>query len=116
MGTYSTERYKADRDAYWEAQRRFRATAEAEIRRLMPEGVSAVILSINDTPRLTVDSYVDGEGNEVDPYEWDGAEDTADFDVLDQIAGDMEDFTWEEDDTFLMSEGDGEHFRIERAS
>ena len=46
MTTYSTEDYAEKRQAYWDAQREFRAAAVAQIESLMGDSVEAVMFHI----------------------------------------------------------------------
>lgn len=93
--------YETIRAAYWEAQREFRAAGEAEMLRVLPDEIRTIRLQINDTPRLTVTELLDEAGV-------DRTEDFGDaWEIVDQIANDMEAFTWEEADSFLMGDGEG---------
>ncbi|GAB2699213.1 dGTP triphosphohydrolase [Microbacterium marinum] len=104
--------YTDARDHYWTAQRDFREAAVAEMERQMTEGIHAVILEINDTPRLAVADLLDADGKSV-MHDADG-EEHPQWDVLDSIAADMEVFTWDEGDSFLFRHDGGGRFIIER--
>jgi hypothetical protein len=96
--------YTDMRAAYWELQREFRNAAIAEIVRLMPDGVDTVVLEVNDTPRLAVVDMLDANGDSLQGGDyWDEFQ----HDLLDQIANDMEAYTWDEADSFLPSEAPG---------
>jgi hypothetical protein len=113
----TTTEYERLRSAYWDAQRVFRERAVDEIIALLPVGIDAVTLQINDTPRLAMHRYVDSDGVEWYPEDWleehPGGDPYAD-DAIDQIANDLEANDWDEADSFLMSTGDGRTFVIER--
>ncbi len=86
----------------------------AEIQRLMPEGVAAVYVHLNDTPRLAVWTWVDANGADV-------LDDTSDaYDSMEEVAAALgwHDF-YEADNYLLESPVSDEHgdtvWKIERA-
>jgi hypothetical protein len=99
---YPSEDYTAAARAAWAARDAHLDAAVAELRRLLPAELSALILAINDTPRLAVDHYLDASGHRVEPVEYDEAHDVALLDVLDQIAVEMDVHDWEGADIFLL--------------
>ena len=109
--------YEAARAGYWRVQTAFRQLAIAEAIRLMPLHVDRIILDLNDTPRLTVVDFLDGDGESVwnaDSETVLGWGDESLFDSIDQIASDMEVFSWDEGKSFLPRTDDGATFYIAR--
>jgi hypothetical protein len=106
--------YHAAREAYWDAQKEFRALSIAEVQRLMPAGVSACVFTLSDdpeVPRLTLDTCLDAEGEEHPAFE---LEESGVYDTIDQLAADMEAFSWEEANSFLLRAEDRDRFIIHR--
>lgn len=104
--------YLAAREAYWDEQKRFRAATVTELRRLMPAYVYALTFDMSDdpcAPRLRLDGWLDEDGAEHDTAE---LEDVDAYDVLDQLAADVEAFSWEEADSFLRRTDDGRRFIV----
>lgn len=93
--------YNDERIAFWRHQRAFREIAVQEMRRRMPEDVETVVLSIDDTPRLTVSDLLAENGTSL-LEEYDGS---MAYEVLYDIALDMEAFTWDEAASFLDTDG-----------
>jgi len=112
--------YEQARQMYWDAQTGFRQYAMAEFIRLIPEGISAVLLDFNDAdpPRLSVAQYRDNDGQRVDPDEWseehEGPEDESLFHTLDEIASDMEYAHWDEASGSLFRTDDNMYFIIRK--
>jgi len=97
--------------AFWEA-------SISEAIRLIPDGVSALIFRINDTPRLTFDAYLDQDGTEHEADEIDGdgdgdGDDLSLFDALDEIAMQLNVHEHDDAATWLLTYS-GERFVIER--
>lgn len=110
--------YEAERASYWRAQEDFRDLAQAEMIRLMPEGIAALVIELNDAdpPRLSVVAYRDPDGTDHYPEDWaDGADDQGRYDALDQIAADLDVSDWHEADGFLFGDPDDlNRFVVER--
>lgn len=107
-----TREYHAAREAYWDAQKEFRSISISEVRRLIPDGVSAVLFDLSDDPtipRLTVSGCLNDIGVEDDTSV---LEDAGVYDSIDQLAADMEAFSWEEADSFLFRAQDRDRFII----
>lgn len=95
--------YEQKRNLYWNSQAAFRQASIEELLRLIPATADQVILELNDTPRLSLVDVLDADGQSVfnaDALTVIGAGDHL-YDRLDQIASDMEAFSWEEADSFL---------------
>lgn len=109
--TAQTE-YEVKRGAYWDAQTAFREFAIKEIERLIPSGVETIFLSINDTPRLAFDGFIDADGEErfaedIVLYGEEMPEGQMDLhETIDQIANDMELSDWDEAASYLHNHGD----------
>lgn len=89
--------YRALRDAYWDAQAEHRRSSIAEVQRLMPDNVSGVVLELSDNPecpRLRFAAWLLTDGTV-------GDDSYFDVDEVDQIACDLEAFSYEEADSFL---------------
>ena len=75
--------FTSARDAYSHAAAQFHFAFIAEVERLIPTGVAAVLFSINDTPRMTFAGFRLADGSERDPEEIDelrpGLHDTLDM-------------------------------------
>lgn len=112
--------YELARDNYWEVQSRFRQTSIAEIQRLIPDGIAAVILDFNDAdpPRLSVDRYLADDGELIHPDEWsEQNEDEGDdslYHRLDEIADCMEFAHWDEARSVLFRTPDADRFIIHK--
>jgi hypothetical protein len=109
-----TREYHAAREAYWAAQKAFRWASISEVQRVMPAGVSAFVFTLSDDPdlpRLTLDAYLDAAGTEQPAHE---LEDSGVYDTVDQLAADMEAFSWEEANSFLLRAEDRARFIIDR--
>lgn len=105
------ETYEEARKNFWNHQRAFRDFAITEIQRRMPKGVETIVLEINDTPRLTVLDLLTADGASVlEDYDA-----SAEYEVLDDIANDMEAYTWDEAASFLDNL-DGDRLSIGRVS
>lgn len=103
--------YAQARGAYWKAQNAFRGIAVQEIARLIPDAYEAVVLEMSDDPdipRLRISHFRTPEGEADFDYE-----DADTWEEIDQIAADMEAFTWDEADSFLMTTAEGK-FIIEK--
>jgi hypothetical protein len=106
--------YTTARQGYWDAQKAFRWASIAEVQRVMPDGVTAFIFAIGDDPelpRLTLDAYLDEAGVEQPAYQ---LEDSGVYDAVDRLAADMEAFSWEEANSFLLRAEDRSRFIIDR--
>lgn len=114
------------------AQNEFWHASIAELQRLMPDHVDALIFTVNDTPRLAFDAYVDVDGvehfaEEIDepPASMGGshAESPASitghyaptlYDFIDLIAANLEVHHPDDAASWLFSHEDGERFTVER--
>lgn len=102
----TTATYKAVKQAAIAAEEAFKMIALDEMERLMPEGVSALIFYINDTPRLSFEGFlVDGdepgeerEAEEIDDY----AGSDFLYDTLDGIAMELGFLDFEDADNWMM--------------
>lgn len=98
--------YKTVKQAAILAEDAFKTVALDEIVRLIPEGVTALVFSLNDTPRLTFDGFrVEGdhpdeerEAEEIDDYI---GTDTL-YDTLDEIAMELGFRDFEDADNWLL--------------
>lgn len=73
------------------ADEAFGQASIAEMRRLMPEGVEALILRVNDTPRLTFDAFIDADGEEQEAEDIDLIiRDGEVYDAIDEVAMQMD--------------------------
>lgn len=97
------------------AEAAFWAASLREAVRLMPDTVAALILRVNDTPRLAFDSYLDALGKEHD------AEDIDDqlrapglFDAIDEVAMQLGVGDPEEAAAWLLSHDDEGRFVLRR--
>ncbi|MGN6325794.1 hypothetical protein [Pseudolysinimonas sp.] len=93
--------YQRMRQAYWSAADAFRETAIAEVCALMPEGVHAVLLELNETPRLAVTDLVDSDFNSL-MEKWDPS---PELDAIDHVFFEMELHTWDDADNLLRRHG-----------
>lgn len=106
--TTASENYERTRAAYWDALAAHRDSAIAEIKRLTPAGVAAVVLELNDAdpPRLTITAYRDSNGDDWAPegfedgFPFESNEDA--YDVVDQIAADMDVSDWHDAQSILF--------------
>lgn len=102
--------FVAARNTLTKADLGFREAFIAEVKRVMPEGVEAVLFYINDTPRLTVGEMLNRHGISVGEYELSDV-----FDFIDTAASELGVRDYEDADIFLDEYGtDGEQFVIRR--
>jgi len=113
IDTARSPEYTAALNAIIAAENAFHEAGLAELHRLMPDDVSALIFTINDTPRLSFDAYRDLNGEEFE------AEDIGPYDLydhIDEVAMEMGFREWDDADNWLMRDTtDEERFMLERA-
>ena len=102
----STE-YNEVRAAYWDAQSQFRQAAIDEMFRLAPAEVDTIVLELNDTPRLSLHTFLDANDADL-------SDETEVWDLVDSIASDMEVGDWDEADSFLLRGESPDQFIITR--
>jgi hypothetical protein len=111
--------YTAARQAYWDAQSAFRQTAVAELVRLMPDDVVAFTFAMNDdidVQCLRSRGWIGRDGDDYDPEDHELYMENGGglFDLVDQIAIDMEVASWEDASNFLLRHPDRQRFILER--
>jgi len=111
----TSDRYREAVQAIIAADTAFWQDSLREAAVLMPHTVSALILRVNDTPRLAFDAYLDESGEEHEAEEIDDeAYALGLFDALDEIAMQLGVHDSEDAASWLISHEDGERFLLRR--